>query len=347
MSAYLNDPQGRIIPLHPFEPTPERARIEPRQTATTSHDPSVTRVIAEIEAILSRTQLLETTIHTEKLRAAELEATARRLQGKLEETQVENLQLREAYKKTVQNYHESYSRFNQLKTAFLSEKSRRERLEIQLEEFSQTKSSHRRTEEDLDRLKTELFQTQRNERNLKLELSTYVDQIKALSEERRRLEDERKSSQLERDLQKSIADQSREQERMLRETLESLRRTQDVALTDNCRLKGQNQALLLKFEEFKKAWSQLKNRESALRSHLEIMQNTETESTTSRHQFEHERRLRQDLEDQLSKTKREKDLALKILTEAETKLAETLKELNSMKEKSPPASPEKMIHLEL
>jgi hypothetical protein len=134
---------------------------------------------------------------------------------------------------------------------------------------------------------------------------------------------------------------------MLRETLESLRRAQDAALTDNCRLKGQNQALLLKFEEFKKAWSQLRNRESALRSHLEIMQNTQAESTTSRHQFEHERRLRQDLEEQLSRTKREKDLALKILTEAETKLAETLKELNSIKEKSPPASPERMIHLEL
>ncbi len=347
MSAYLDDPQGRIIPLHPFEPTPERARIEQRQTASPSHDLSVPRVIAEIEAILSRTQLLENTIHTEKLRAAELEANARRLQGKLEETQVENLQLREAYRKTVQNYHESYSRFNQLKAAFLSEKSQRERLESQLEEFSQTQSKHRRTEEDLDRLKTEFFQTQRSERNLKLELNTYVDQLKTLSEERRRLEDERKSSQLERDLQKSIADQSREQERILRETLESLRRAQDVALTDNCRLKGQNQALLLKFEEFKKAWSQLKNRESALRGHLEIMQNKETESANSRHQFEHERRLRQDLEDQLSKTKREKDLALKILTEAETKLADTLKELKSMKAKNSPASPEKMIHLEL
>ncbi len=348
MSAYVSDREGQVIALHPYEPTQDRARAPTQQAPTQipTNETQPSRVIAEIEAILARSRSLETALQEEQKRGRDVSDAARKDKERFDQLQSEHSRLLAAFNKNLQHFELNYSRFNQLKATYLGEKSRRQQLEGQVELNKREIDQLQRGQGDLEALKNELFQIQRSEKNLKFELSSYLDQIKTLSEERRRLELERKSSQLENDLQKSMSDQRREQEKFLRESLESIQSKHEAALSEGLKLRDQNQFLLNKLHEFKAAWTALNHRERALSQRLSSLKNQEIESTDLRRLLDEERAMRRNLEEQVSKTKREKDLALKILTEAETKLVSVSKELELSKEKSHSTKSSSTLHLE-
>lgn len=343
MSASFSDGENRVIHLHPKDAVFEAVGTKPGQTlvqaqnTTSFREASAQAVIREVELMITRMRDLESDLHVEREKAIAAKETARSALEKYSSLEKDHIQLKGVFDRNLKHFQLCYDRFNQLKAAYYQEKSQRQQALLELQNARNQAEKSLKLEESLDRIRHQLFEAQRTENHLRSEVSSYLDQIKILSEERRKLELERKSSQVESELQKSMREQILDQDKFLRESLTTTQTKLEEIMKDNQRLSDQNQVLTRKLSEFKTAWDRLRHYAETLRAQANQNQIQAELNQELQSQLEKETNRRRNLEDQLDREKREKELALRVMGEAEAKLLETQRELE--KSKARPESP--------
>ena len=363
MSAYTNKGEGQVIPLHPIDPNQNQAQSGLASAAATNAIQGVsslpppstaTRMIADIEAMLIRTRKLEAVLQQERSRARESTEAAQKLGRKLTAVQAEHSKLNTAFKKNLEHFKTNYSRFNQLKSAYICEKTRREQLEVQVNTYKAESEKYHNGQVELEKLRNELFQLQMIEKNLREEIRVYLEQSRALSEERIRLELDKKSILAESDQQKVVIENLRAQEKAMIAHFETLQSKHAAVQAEHTLIKEQNKRMLDRIEEFKEAVATFKNRDEELCQKLTLLQkqvddskeNEIAESKELRKQLDDERFVSAQLEVQLNKQKLERDSALNLASESEKKLTKLVNELELSKESTHNPKNVQMLRLE-
>ena len=363
MSAYTNKGEGQVIPLHPIDPNQNQAQSGLASAAATNAIQGVsslpppstaTRMIADIEAMLIRTRKLEAVLQQERSRARESTEAAQKLGRKLTAVQAEHSKLNTAFKKNLEHFKTNYSRFNQLKSAYICEKTRREQLEVQVNTYKAESEKYHNGQVELEKLRNELVQLQMIEKNLREEIRVYLEQSRALSEERIRLELDKKSILAESDQQKVVIEILRAQEKAMIAHFETLQSKHAAVQAEHTLIKEQNKRMLDRIEEFKEAVATFKNRDEELCQKLTLLQkqvddskeNEIAESKELRKQLDDERFVSAQLEVQLNKQKLERDSALNLASESEKKLTKLVNELELSKESTHNPKNVQMLRLE-